>query len=132
MAAWRILFLVLLLLCGNLVFASKVLQKLSKEKGLLFVHQNICSLRANFESLCALVQNSNIDVITLSETHLNKDECRDFYCIDGYNFVSRCRSKGKGGEVCIYLKDNIQWERREDLEKENIFLIEFWLHDFLF
>ena len=40
--------------------------------------------------------------------------------MDGYRFIKRNRKKGQGGGVAAYLKENIEWQRRPDLEKEAI------------
>ena len=42
------------------------------------------------------------------------------YKISGYNFESRIRNSGKGGGVGVYIKENISYIRRKDLENENI------------
>ena len=38
----------------------------------------------------------------------------------GYNFESRPRNSGKGGGVGVYVKKNVSYIRRKDLENENI------------
>ena len=61
----------------------------------------------------------NIDILSLSEIngYNNNDE---LYHIDGYVFVQRNRNHGKGRRVAVYLKNDINWSRRFDLENENI------------
>ena len=44
----------------------------------------------------------------------------NLYKINGYEAIFRCRPEGKGGGVCIYLKNHIRWERQEDLENDSI------------
>ena len=61
-------------------YIIKELQDICKKGGLLIVHQNIRGLQTNFENLCAVVDNHNIDIITLSETHLTNSEPQDLYC----------------------------------------------------
>ena len=38
----------------------------------------------------------------------------------GYEFVSRNRTNGSGGGVGIYIKNQLEWKRRDDLENESI------------
>ena len=40
--------------------------------------------------------------------------------MSGYNFEKRNRSVGKGGGVAIYIKDNINYIRRTDLENNKL------------
>ncbi|MEM6812728.1 MAG: endonuclease/exonuclease/phosphatase family protein, partial [Pseudomonadota bacterium] len=42
------------------------------------------------------------------------------YNIDGFEFVQRNRKNGKGGGVGIYLRNNLKWNRRQDLESEHV------------
>ena len=125
MAAWTVMFMLMLLISGNVEnclpeerYVIKELQKICKQRGLSFIHQNIRGLQSNFEGLQATLANHNIDVITLSETHLT-NEPGELFSIDGYELITRNRTNGKGGGVCIYIKDGITWERRKDLEIVN-------------
>ena len=128
MAAWKVaLMFCLIFLTLNVEscthtdhYIIKELEEICKQRGLSLVHQNIRGLQSNSENLCAVVDNHNIDIITLSETHLTNSEPRDLYSIDGYELITLNRSEGKGGGVCIYIKEGINWERREDLESKNI------------
>ena len=76
----------------------------------------------NFFALQEFVSSQgNIDVLTLSETHIAKNERNEsLYKLSGYNFESRIRNSGKGGGVAVYVKENISYIRRKDLENENI------------
>ena len=124
----------LLILCGDIEtclgpdYSIKELHALCKDRGLSFIHQNIRGLHTNFESLCSIIATHNIDIITLSEIHLSNSENLSLYKINGYDEVFRCRPEGKGGGVCVYLKNSICWERRHDLEKDSIESI--WLELF--
>jgi len=112
------------------MYFIKDLRDFCIQKGLKFVHQNIRGLQINFNSLCTFIEcHQNLDVITLSETHTSFNENSDLYKIDGYDFILRSRANGKGGGVCIYLKNNINWERRYELESDNIENI--WVEIFL-
>ena len=49
--------------------------------------------------------------------------------IHGYTFIKRNRTQGSGDGVGVYIKDNIVWERRFDLEKDGIESI--WLEMYI-
>lgn len=97
-------------------------KKFLKKKGLKICHQNIRGLLGNFCALQEFVSShGNVDVLTLSETHISNNERNEnLYKLSGYNFESRIRNSGKGGGVAVYVKENISYIRRKDLESENI------------
>ena len=77
-------------------------------KGLKFVHQNIRGLEANFDHLQGFIEShKEIDVISLSETHLRSDNDCKILKLEGYKFLGNCRKNGAGGGVCICIKENI-------------------------
>ena len=96
--------------------------KFLQKKGLKISHQNIRGLLGNFCALEEFVSShENIDVLTLSETHIASNESNEnLYKLSGYNFESRPRNSGKGGGVGVYVKENVSYIRRKDLENENI------------
>ena len=118
------ILLMLLILCGdiesqpgrNQFTREEFQQKFLSGKGLKIVHQNIRGILSNLDTLEEFItSHSNIDIISLSETHLNDDNaicCK----INGYTFLFKNRSRGKGGGVAFYIKENITFERRFDLE----------------
>ena len=72
-----------------------------------------------------LQRSQNIDIFTLSETLVNKNDMDEMFDIPGFTFVNKPRKSGKGGGVAAYISDKIKWERREELESEDIECI--WL-----
>ena len=105
-------------------------------KGLKMGHQNIRGLGAHtdpedpdsprkFDSFQSFVElNRELDIIGLSETHLNDRENMNQFEIEGYKFFPRNR-KNKGGGVAIYIKNNISYKERKDLHSpsiENIYI----------
>ena len=80
---------------------------------------NIRGLLSNQMKLCILLNNlkakeSQVDVILLCETHLNKFTTQ-LVNIPGYTLVSR--SLSKGGGTSILVRSEIPYTRRCDLEK---------------
>ena len=71
-------------------------------------HINIRSQKANLRSFEMCLENLqfNFSVIGISETWLNDYNC-DLYNINGYNFVEAHRSGRAGGEVGIFLVNDI-------------------------
>ncbi len=70
--------------------------------------------------------------MTLSETHIvdrHYDDVEGLFIIDGYKFIKQNRKQGRAGSVAVYIKDNILWKRRYDLETDNIESI--WLEIFI-
>jgi len=64
-------------------YSIKELHAVCKQRGLSLIHQNIRGLHSNFESLFTVIATHDIDIITLSETHLsNTDNC-GLYQIEG-------------------------------------------------
>lgn len=65
----------------------------------------------------------NIDIMTLSETHIidgQYDDVGPLYQIPGYYFLKRNRQCGKGGGLAMFIKNEIKWERRHDLENDDV------------
>jgi exonuclease III len=93
-------------------------QQFLSSKGLKIAHQNIRGLVSNFHMLQEfVVSHPKIDIITLSETHLTKANWDTRCELDGYTFIHSYRDQGKGGGVAMFLKSNITFIRRTDLEK---------------
>ena len=102
-------------------------------RGLKMFHQNVRGLFSNFVNVQELLDGGNrMDILSLSETHIINDGYDDndtLYTVDGYRFIKRNRDGGRGGGVAVYLKDNIEWQRRSDLEREAIENI--WIEIFI-
>ena len=67
----------------------------------------------------------DVHIFLLRETHLNISTPDDLLDIPGYTFIKRNRSKGSHGGVGVYIKDNVPYIRRNDIEAENLECI--WL-----
>ena len=121
------ILLMLLLLCGDIesqpgpnnLTREEFQQRFLSSKGMKIVHQNIRGILSNFDMLEEfLTSHNSIDIMALSETHLedtNVGSCK----INGYKFLYKNRTNGKGGGVAYYIKENITFERRLDLENSH-------------
>ena len=113
--------------CDSEIDTTTSLVHFTKKRGLKLFHQNVRGILSNFIHIEHLLdQCKNIDILSLSETHIKTYYNNDnLYKIQGYQFIQRSRDKGNGGGVAFYLKENLKWERRLDLETktcENIWI----------
>ena len=63
------------------------------------------------------------DVLGITETWLNSTYAHSSTEIDGYNHEPKYRSGGRGGRgggVDVYIRDEIPYSRRTDLENEHL------------
>ena len=65
--------------------------------------------------------------LAFSETHVNNMTTSEELKINGYNFerIFMDRTFGKGGGVGVYIKEDLVYYRRRDLERQDIECI--WL-----
>ena len=119
---------ILLLLCGDVEIRPGPVGDIFTKRGLKIFHQNVQGLLSNIDKVQVLLKKFPvIDILTLSETHINTNTHNDnaaLYHIPGYTFLHRNREKGTWGGVGMYIKDQIRWKRRADLEHDNL---EFWI-----
>ena len=83
-------------------------------------HINIRSINANlshFENYLQLLS-INFPVIAITETWLNDITC-DLYSLTEYSFVEQHRSNKCGGGVGIFLKNHLNYSKRNDLNVFN-------------
>ena len=102
-------------------------------RGMKIVHQNVRGLFNNLLGLQEFIERHRaVDILTVSETHIVDDRYDDnehLYKIPGYVFINRNRKHGLGGGVAMYIKESIDWVRRDDLENDSIECI--WLEVFV-
>ncbi len=87
------------------------------EKGLKVCHLNAQSLIPCLDELKLWLKNNPYQIITLSETWLDGSVHDTEVNIPGYNIERKDRNR-HGGGVAVYVKDDIRYERRYDVEKE--------------
>ena len=88
--------------------------------GIVVAHINVRSLVRNIKEVKLLLQHTNIDLLSLTETHLTEriDDCE--LHIDGYEIKRSDRKDREGGGVAIYFKDNLNIVEIEKYHRENI------------
>ena len=89
-------------------------------KGLKLFHLNIRSLHGKFDEIRdILLTCKKIDIFGLTETFLSDTEVNSFE-IPGFTLITRNRLSGTGGGVCVYIRDGIDFELRDDLQCDEI------------
>ena len=82
------------------------------------LHLNIRSIANKFDQFKRLLDNLNIklNIIGLRETWLNDYTCtNDIFELPKYNYVGINRTNKRGGGVCIYVADHLQYKICKDL-----------------
>ena len=107
---------------NNKLTVESQLQTLKSEKGLKLSHLNCLSLTKNIDEIREIVNMGNIDVMTLSETHLNGEIHDSEIQIDSYDIIRKDRNRMGGGTV-IYIRKSINYSIRFDLCEESLEMI---------
>lgn len=98
-----------------------------KERQLRIMHLNTQSMVSTFNEF-ALPANYPLDIITLSETWLKDHrELLEYVSIPGYQTEFLHRKAIKGGGVGAYVRENIKYKRRKDIEEKQPNLEHLWL-----
>ena len=96
------------------------LNEFSSRKGLKILHQNIRGLLTNKHSICQILDVlKNFHILSLSETHLSADDEAQAQ-IEGYAYIGKARISGHGGGVGVYIPSSVPYQRRTDLEADDI------------
>ena len=96
------------------------LKELISKKGLKILHQNIRGLLANKSIICQILAGfRNIYIFSVSETHLSPEREAEAQ-IEGYTFIAKSRASSQGGGVGVHISSSIPFQRRLDLELEDI------------
>ena len=125
------LILLLLLIAGDIetrpgptsdVFPD--IKQFIRNRGLKIFHQNARGLHdfGKIEQLKLLMEETNkeIQILGVTETHLNNNISDEELLISGYRVERKDRENGPCGGTAVYIRDDIQWQRRNDLEVNGI------------
>ena len=93
---------------------------LPSKRGLKLAVLNINDLKAHIDELKIYLAGNEIDILAINETKLNKIDKTEIVRIPGYEIVRRDRTIDKGGGVCFYVKQCINFIVREDLKITDI------------
>ena len=96
-------------------------------RGIHMVNLNIRHLKPKWDEMKIILdQQKNIDIFGLCETFLDQTVDNDILSMKGYSFERKDRSEcnllqsEKGGGIMIYIKQDVQFERRNDIESPDI------------
>ena len=85
---------------------------------LSLMHLNTQSMTSTFDELQLLLNDYPFNVVTLSETWLKDNSLLlQDVSIPGFTATYRNRQQCKGGGVGAYIRDNVQFKRRADIER---------------
>ena len=117
----------LLLMCGTIEQCPELpfpeLSNLSRNKGIKMLHQNIMGVFNKIPDIQMILYEFNLHVLTLSETHINSNNYNDDdsrYDIPGYDFIKKNKIKGPDGGVAMFISNTLKWQRRYDLERDEL------------
>ena len=83
---------------------------------------NLClGLKNKKDMVKGLIIENKLDILCVQEIEVQSDVPRNILSIKGFNFEAE--SNSKKARVGIYIKDNISYQRREDLEGTDLHLL---------
>ena len=89
-----------------------------KQNLLSFLHLNTQSLVSSVCELNLLIERYKFDIIGMSETWLHDNDLLiQHVAMPGYTLEYNNRAQGRGGGVGCYLRENIKYKRRKDIER---------------
>ena len=117
----------LLLMCGDIEQCPgppfPELSNLSRSKGIKMLHQNIKGLFNKIPDIQVILYEFNLHVLTLSETYINSNNYNyevSLYEMPGYDFIKKNKIKGPDGGVAMFISNTLKWQRRYDLERDEL------------
>ena len=109
-------FLIIFLFTGNVEHCDAVTPKRNK---FTIGHLNICGLLNKIDLLSLFIEKHNFEIFGITESLLNENIPSSLLNIKGYSFERKDRGQ-KGGGVGVFIKSNIDYIRREDLENHQL------------
>ena len=91
----------------------KSVSDMATNKGLTILHWNARSMYHKYEQLLHICENSECEMLCISESWLTNNITDDMISIPGYNLYRRDRDeasgklRGGGGGVCVYVKSKL-------------------------
>ena len=97
------------------------------EFGLKLLMSNTMSLAPKIDEIRCCVSNWKPDVACFTETWLHDAINDNHIHIPGYNFISKNRTTGSHGGVCLYIKNSMKFKSVADLQVHDIEVLWVWL-----
>jgi len=98
---------------------DELTKKLDTHKGVSIGHLNTRSILPKIDEIKMILTNSNLDILTISESWLDNSILPHEIEIAGYTTLRKDRNR-HGGGVMQYIKNDLNFKERSDLEHENI------------
>ena len=104
-------------------YTIQTFNELQSDENLFLFHLNSRSLNKNFSNICDFLSilKNDFSVIGISETWLNDHNISPLICLNNYNLLEKHR-ENRGGGVCMFVKNDLTYHKREDLSLFNIFI----------
>ena len=98
------------------------LRSYTLKKGLKILHQYVNGLLSKISLICALcdIQNKNIHFLGITESKLNSSILDTKIQINGHVGIRENRKSRSGGGVLVYIRDDLNFQRRTDLENQSV------------
>ena len=93
---------------------------MNMQQGLRVAHINCCSLIGKFAEINMLLQNCNIDVLGITESHLSQRIEDKEIAVEGYELQRFDREHKKGGGCVVYYREDLDVIPRPDLKNNEI------------
>ena len=110
---------------GALAF-KELSDKLKKTRGISVAHLNINGLLTKIHQIRLLLEETRLDILTISESHLNSEIINEEIEIENYSILRKDRKDDSSwGGVLIYFRDSlngIEYTKMNVLDLETILL----------
>lgn len=91
-------------------------------RGLKILQLNVNGLLGKVDQIRLLLSETgcNTHIFQVSESHLDESISDSLINVCGYNIIRKDRKGGPGSGVCMYIRNDLNYQRRQDLEKDEI------------
>lgn len=97
-------------------------------KGMHFIHLNARSFLPKMAEMRIIASISKTSLIAISKTWIDNSVTDSEISIEGYHILRKDRNRSGGG-VCVYVRSNLAFARRTDIDSDN--LESLWLELYL-
>ena len=101
----------------NANYTNEHLQKLDElKKQISICHLDTQSMSSTFDEFQCMINQTNVDVIALSQTWLKNDKHLEYIRLPGYESAYQNRDEKRGWGVGIYIRDTLEFKVSDDVE----------------
>ena len=101
----------------NANYTNEHLQKLDElKKQISICHLDTQSMSSTFDEFQCMINQTNVDVIALSQTWLKNDKHLEYIRLPGYELAYQNRDEKRGWGVGIYIRDTLEFKVSDDVE----------------